>query len=75
MERPSVIGILGEYCCCSIAVWDTHKKCLALQGAFVEHKTALEKLPVNRRLEVLLVKTPEELERCDALIIPGGGRF
>jgi 5'-phosphate synthase pdxT subunit len=53
----------------------THKKCLALQGAFAEHKTALEKLPVNRKLEILLVKTPEELERCDALIIPGGGRF
>ncbi|KAF8185183.1 PdxT/SNO family [Pholiota molesta] len=45
---------------------------LALQGAFAEHKTALEKLPVNRKLEVLLIKTPEELERCDALIIPGG---
>ncbi|KAF9475827.1 SNO glutamine amidotransferase [Pholiota conissans] len=45
---------------------------LALQGAFAEHKTALEKLPVKRKLETLLVKTPEDLARCDALIIPGG---
>ncbi|KIM42682.1 hypothetical protein M413DRAFT_444357 [Hebeloma cylindrosporum] len=45
---------------------------LALQGAFVEHQTALERLPFRRKLEVILVKTPEDLERCDALIIPGG---
>jgi len=45
---------------------------LALQGAFVEHQTALEQLPLRRQLEVLLVKTPEDLQRCDALIIPGG---
>ncbi|KAF8905761.1 SNO glutamine amidotransferase family-domain-containing protein [Gymnopilus junonius] len=45
---------------------------LALQGAFVEHQAALEKLPSSIRPEVILVKTPEELQRCDALIIPGG---
>ncbi|PPQ88903.1 hypothetical protein CVT25_009138 [Psilocybe cyanescens] len=45
---------------------------LALQGAFVEHKTALEKLPLARKLEVIFVKTPDDLGRCDALIIPGG---
>lgn len=27
----------------------------------------------NRRLEAIEVRTPEELKRCDALIIPGGG--
>ncbi|CAA7269650.1 unnamed protein product [Cyclocybe aegerita] len=45
---------------------------LALQGAFVEHQAALEKLAFQYRLEVILVKTPEELARCDALVIPGG---
>ncbi|PPR04907.1 hypothetical protein CVT24_007151 [Panaeolus cyanescens] len=45
---------------------------LALQGAFVEHKAALERLPYHRKLEVIFVKTPEELAQCDALIIPGG---
>lgn len=45
----------------------------ALQGAFVEHHVALERLPYQRRLQVILVKTPEELSQCDALIIPGGG--
>jgi len=45
---------------------------LALQGAFVEHKRALEKLTFNKRIEAILVRTPEDLSRCDALIIPGG---
>jgi len=27
----------------------------------------------NRRLEAIEVCTPEELKRCDALVIPGGG--
>jgi pyridoxal 5'-phosphate synthase pdxT subunit len=63
---------------------------VALQGAFVEHQAALEKLDLrnlgldldldlkdtssmDRKLNVVLVKTKEDLERCDALIIPGGG--
>ncbi|KAF8164724.1 PdxT/SNO family [Crassisporium funariophilum] len=45
---------------------------LALQGAFAEHKTALERLPFRKNLEAILVRTPEDLGRCDALIIPGG---
>ncbi|KDR71029.1 hypothetical protein GALMADRAFT_254179 [Galerina marginata CBS 339.88] len=45
---------------------------LALQGAFAEHQAALERLPFRIKLEVILVKTPEDLQRCDALIIPGG---
>jgi len=45
---------------------------LALQGAFVEHKTALERLTFKTKLEIILVRTPEDLGRCDALIIPGG---
>jgi 5'-phosphate synthase pdxT subunit len=41
---------------------------LALQGDFAEHLRAL------RRCEVtgMLVRTPEDLERVDALILPGG---
>jgi 5'-phosphate synthase pdxT subunit len=53
---------------------------LALQGAFNEHIQLLrqagailaptEKIPVS--WEFLEVRTVTELERCDALIIPGG---
>ena len=45
----------------------------ALQGAFVEHKMVLERLIFKTILEIILVRTPEDLCRCDALIIPGGG--
>ncbi|TFK35085.1 SNO glutamine amidotransferase [Crucibulum laeve] len=45
---------------------------LALQGAFAEHQTALQKLSLTRKIEVILVRTVEDLDRCDALIIPGG---
>lgn len=47
----------------------------ALQGAFAEHQVMLKKLSGKgkRRLETIEVRTPEELKRCDALIIPGGG--
>ncbi len=41
---------------------------LALQGAFDLHVQVLQRLNVPW----LLVKTQEELARCDALIIPGG---
>jgi len=51
---------------------------LALQGAFAEHHAMLQKLSGKgkgkgkRHLEAIEVRTPEELKRCDALIIPGG---
>lgn len=57
---------------------------LALQGAFIEHenhlKLAVSKLQARGQDEKLLqttvnvieVRTPEELGRCDALVIPGG---
>jgi pyridoxal 5'-phosphate synthase pdxT subunit len=45
----------------------------ALQGAFAEHKTHLASLAVERRIVILLVRTVEDLYRCDGLIIPGGG--
>jgi 5'-phosphate synthase pdxT subunit len=41
---------------------------LALQGAFREHATALRKLGAA----VVEVRLPEELERLDGLVIPGG---
>ncbi|ESK94253.1 pyridoxine [Moniliophthora roreri MCA 2997] len=43
---------------------------LALQGAFIEHEASIQRL--NRRIRVIQVRTPEDLEKCDALIIPGG---
>ncbi|TFK24204.1 glutamine amidotransferase subunit pdxT [Coprinopsis marcescibilis] len=45
---------------------------LALQGAFVEHQDSLERLNLSRPIEIVLVRTLEDLDRCDALIIPGG---
>lgn len=41
---------------------------LALQGAFAKHQAMIEKLGA----EVLLVRTPADLKKCDGLIIPGG---
>lgn len=45
---------------------------LALQGAFAEHQMMLKKVSGKRQLDVIQVRTPEELRLCDALIIPGG---
>ncbi|KAK7445150.1 Senecionine N-oxygenase [Stygiomarasmius scandens] len=57
---------------------------LALQGAFAEHQSALERLDLrdvkapnvkgrlDKRVCVVLVRTTEDLDRCDALVIPGG---
>jgi pyridoxal 5'-phosphate synthase pdxT subunit len=41
---------------------------LALQGAFMKHLLMLRKLNVH----AIEIRKPEELEKCDALIIPGG---
>jgi 5'-phosphate synthase pdxT subunit len=41
---------------------------LALQGCVDPHVSHLEALQVN----VLKVKKPEQLDKCDALIVPGG---
>ena len=41
---------------------------LAIQGDYDAHKRRLEELGAN----VLLVRKPEELDRVDALVIPGG---
>lgn len=47
---------------------------LALQGAFFEHVQHLEKCVADNGydVEILTVRTPEELSQCDALVLPGG---
>ncbi|GJE99756.1 SNO glutamine amidotransferase [Phanerochaete sordida] len=45
---------------------------LALQGAFAEHQVMFQKVNARRRVVIVLVRTPEDLGRCDALVIPGG---
>ncbi|PKY02760.1 pyridoxine [Aspergillus campestris IBT 28561] len=54
---------------------------LALQGAFYEHVQLLKKATADlapeagspaSQWEVIEVRTPQELERCDALVLPGG---
>ena len=51
---------------------------LALQGAFYEHFKLLHQAVAevapsqNRKWNFIEVRTAQELERCDALIIPGG---
>ena len=32
-----------------------------------------QKVNAKRRVVIVLVRTPEDLEKCDALVIPGGG--
>ena len=43
---------------------------LALQGAFIEHITHLQR--ADPLIKCIEVRTPEELDTCDALVIPGG---
>jgi hypothetical protein len=66
------IGILGErqfqY---NFSV--SHSGTLALQGAFIEHQIALQKLALSSTITAILVRSGEDLAVCDALIIPGGG--
>lgn len=49
---------------------------LALQGAFYEHVQLLKKaaatFDADSHWQFIEVRTPPELERCDALILPGG---
>jgi 5'-phosphate synthase pdxT subunit len=51
---------------------------LALQGAFSEHVQLLRQAELLLKTSTFVkwtfeeIRTPEELERCDALIIPGG---
>lgn len=45
---------------------------LALQGGFQEHLALLRRAASSPDLALVEVRTPAELARCDALVIPGG---
>ncbi|KAF9651037.1 SNO glutamine amidotransferase [Thelephora ganbajun] len=45
---------------------------LALQGAFAEHQVMLQKLGLQVEICVNLVRSVQDLQTCDALVIPGG---
>ncbi|ETS73644.1 hypothetical protein PFICI_14590 [Pestalotiopsis fici W106-1] len=47
---------------------------LSLQGGFSEHLVSLKRAAVHlqRNVECIEVRTPQELSTCEALIIPGG---
>ena len=45
----------------------------AMQGAFAEHQVMLQKAKLDRPITIALIRQVVDLERCDALIIPGGG--
>lgn len=47
---------------------------LALQGAFEEHEAAFQRLPQDLldRVKFVEVRLSQELDQCDALVIPGG---
>jgi hypothetical protein len=72
-----VIGILGDYNNLTLSqegIWGlTWMRIAALQGAFAEHQAMLQNISGKGHLDVIQVRIPEELKRCDALIIPGGG--
>lgn len=50
-----------------------HDGVVAMQGAFAEHQVMLQKVRISRPIVIVLVRQVEDLARCDALIIPGGG--
>lgn len=48
---------------------------LALQGAFIEHINLFKKAAEQETAsdwEFIEVRTPQELARCDGLVLPGG---
>lgn len=47
---------------------------LALQGAFIEHVNLLKQAvgQGSAEWEFIEVRTPQELARCDGLVLPGG---
>jgi len=44
----------------------------ALQGAFLEHQVMFQKLSLQAEISVNLVRSVQDLQTCDALVIPGG---
>ena len=47
----------------------------ALQGAFVEHQVMFQQLSLQVEISVNLVRSVQDLQKCDALVIPGGGKL
>jgi len=45
---------------------------LALQGAFLEHQVIFQNLSLQVGISADLVRNVQDLQRCDALVIPGG---
>lgn len=45
-----------------------------MQGAFAEHQVMLQKVQINRPIKIVLIRQAVDLEECDGLIIPGGGK-
>jgi len=47
---------------------------LALQGAFIEHQVMFQRLTLDlhAKVSVNLVRSVQDLQKCDALVIPGG---
>lgn len=45
-----------------------------MQGAFAEHQVMLQKLRIDKPIKIALVRQAVDLEQCDGLIIPGGGK-
>ena len=71
--KSVTVGILGESPA-DHGTWRLiHAKFIALQGAFAEHQIALSGLSLPITIVAVLVRTVDELDACDALIIPGGG--
>lgn len=66
----------------TVSIPDVTVGVLALQGAFSEHLQLLRKgvehlkrqnvQDASLKWEFVEVRTPAELEKCDALILPGG---
>lgn len=45
---------------------------LAMQGAFAEHQVMLQSVATSKPIQIVLIRNVEDLDKCDALIIPGG---
>jgi hypothetical protein len=74
-EKEVVIGILGERLLKYFLEDYMADGCLAMQGAFAEHQVMLKKVRIENPIRIVLIRQASELDQCDALIIPGGGKF
>lgn len=68
--KSTVIGILGA---ASFILFFYLIVSKALQGAFVEHQVMFQNLSLQVGISVDLVRSVQDLQKCDALVIPGGG--